>query len=77
MTIRVRGRDLRGIGEAFKGEAAEEGLLAVLRTVPAYRRYWKVELDADGRPKGPEALRRVVEGNALVRIRDLSEAGRT
>ena len=77
VTIRVLGRDLRGIGEAFEGEAAEGGLLAVLRTVPAYRRYWKVELDADGSPNDPDALRRVAEGNALISIRDLSEAGRT
>jgi deazaflavin-dependent oxidoreductase (nitroreductase family) len=76
--VRVRGRDLRGVGEAFEGGAAEEGLLAVLRAVPAYRRYWNIDLDEDGRPKDPGALRRLAEGNALVRIRDLTtEAGRT
>jgi hypothetical protein len=77
VTVRVRGRGLRGIGEAFEGEAAEEGLLAVLRTVPAYRRYWKIDLDEDDRPKDTGTLQRLAEGNALVRIRDLSEAGRT
>ena len=77
MTVRVRGKDMRGEAEAFEEEEAEEGLLVVLRAVPAYRKYWKVELDANGRPKDPGALRRVAEGNALVRIRGLSEAGRT
>jgi len=37
---------------------------------------FKVHLDEDGRPPDPGALRRVAEGNALVRIRGLSEAGR-
>jgi len=37
--------------KAFEGEAAEEGLLAVLRAVPAYPRCWKVELGEDGRPQ--------------------------
>jgi hypothetical protein len=37
---------------------------------------FKVRLDEDGRPTDPGALRRVAEGNALVRIRGLSEAGR-
>ena len=42
VSVRVRGRKMRGEAEAFEGTAAEEGLLAVLRAVPAYRRYWKV-----------------------------------
>ena len=72
--VRVRGRDMRGEAEAFEGEAAEEGLLTMLRAVPAYRRHWKVELGEDGRPRDPEALRRVAKGNALVRIRGLEPA---
>ncbi|MEJ7843161.1 MAG: hypothetical protein WKF95_15460 [Rubrobacter sp.] len=72
--VRVRGRDMRGEAEAFEGEAAEEGLLAVLRAVPAYRRYWKVELGEDGLPRDLDAMRCVAGGNALVRVRGLEPA---
>ena len=72
--VRVRGRDMRGQAEAFEEEAAEEGLLTMLRAVPAYRKYWKVELGEDDRPRDPDVLRRVAEGNALVRIRRLEPA---
>jgi deazaflavin-dependent oxidoreductase (nitroreductase family) len=74
VSVRVRGREMRGEAEAFEGEAAEEGLLTVLRAVPAYRRYWKVELGEDDRPQEPGALRRVARDNALVRIRKLEPA---
>ena len=70
---RVRGRRLEGIVEAFEGEDAEDELLAVLRAVPAYRRYWGVELDATDRPEDPEALARIARDNTLVRVRNLSE----
>lgn len=76
VTLRVRGRDERGIAEAFEGEAAEAGLLAVLRAVPAYRRRWGIELGADGSPKDPEVLTRVAEENVLVRVRHLAEVKR-
>lgn len=65
---------MRGEAEAFEGEAAEEGLLAVLRAVPAYRRYWKVELGEDGLPRDLDAMRCVAGGNALVRVRGLEPA---
>jgi deazaflavin-dependent oxidoreductase (nitroreductase family) len=71
---RVRGRSLEGIAEAFEGEDAEGGLLRVLRAVPAYRRYWGVEIDATNRPEDPEALARIARDNTLVRVRNLSEA---
>ena len=74
VSVRVRGREMRGEAEAFEGEAAEEGLLAVLRVVPAYRRYWKVELGEDDRPQEPDALQRVARDNTLVRIRKLEPA---
>lgn len=50
------------------------GLLSVLFAMEPEA--FKVRLDEDGRPTDPGALRRVAEGNALVRIRGLSEAGR-
>jgi deazaflavin-dependent oxidoreductase (nitroreductase family) len=72
--VRLRGRELKGTGRAFEGEAAEGGLLCVLRAVPAYRKHWGVELDEGGRPKDPAALARIARENALVRLSDLSEA---
>ena len=74
VTVRVRGKDMKGEAEAFEGEGAEEGLLAVLRAVPAYRRYWKVELGEYGLPKDPAALRRIAHENALVRVGAIREA---
>ena len=75
MRVRVRGRELKGgTGRAFEGEAGEEGLLDVLRAVPAYRKLWRVELDEGGRPKDPAALARIAGENALVRLGDLAEA---
>jgi deazaflavin-dependent oxidoreductase (nitroreductase family) len=72
--VRLRGRELEGTGWAFEGEAAEEGLLCVLRAVPAYRKHWSVQLDDDEGPKDPAALRRIARENALVRLGDLTEA---
>lgn len=66
--VRVRGKDRRARATAFEGEEAEEGLLAVLRASPAHRRFWGVELGAEGLPANPQALRRVAEGHALVRV---------
>jgi deazaflavin-dependent oxidoreductase (nitroreductase family) len=71
VTARVRGQDMRGVGVAFEGEAAEGGLLTVLRRVPAYRRYFGVKLATDGTLKDPEALAQVAGSNAVVRIKDL------
>ena len=73
VVVRVRGLELEGIAEAFEGEDAEGGLLRVLRAVPAYRRYWGVEIDATNRPEDPEALARIARDNTLVRVRNLSE----
>ena len=46
--VRVRGQNVKGIGELFEGKEAikEGGLLTVYRKAPAYRRYWGIELDA-------------------------------
>jgi hypothetical protein len=71
--VRLRGRELKGRGRVFEGEAAEGGLLCVLRAVPAYRKHWGVELDEGGRPKDPAALARIARENTLVRLGDLSE----
>ena len=72
--VRLRGRKLNGTGWALEGETGEEGLLRLLRGVPAYRRHWGVELDEGGRPKDPAALARIARENALVRMGNLSEA---
>jgi len=65
---------MTGVGRAYEGDAAVEegGLLTVLRRVPAYRRYWRVELSEEGEPKDPETLARVARENALIRIEGLA-----
>lgn len=68
VTLRIRGRDEEGAAEVFEGGAAEEGLLSVMRAVPAYRRHWNVALGHDGRPEDPDDLARVADGNVLVRV---------
>ncbi len=73
--VRLRGHELEGTGRALEGEAGEEGLLRVLRAVPAYRKHWGVELDGDGRPTDPAAIARIARENAPVRFGDLTEAG--
>ena len=79
--LRISGRDEEGVAEAvaeaLEGASAEEALPAVLRAVPAYRRYWKVELGPDGRPTDPNDLAHVSKGNVPVRIRGLTQASRT
>jgi deazaflavin-dependent oxidoreductase (nitroreductase family) len=51
VSVRLQGRDLKGIAEAFTDdEAVREGLLAYLRKVPDYARYFQVSLDPDGQP---------------------------
>ena len=52
--------------------AKEGGLLTVLRKVPAYRKYWGVELDENAQPKDPQDLLRVARTNVLVMIGDLT-----
>jgi deazaflavin-dependent oxidoreductase (nitroreductase family) len=85
VTVRVAGRDLRGVGRAFEGEDAEKegGLLTVLRKAPlrspveptpAFRRYRRVELDPAGQPEDRQDLLRVARANALIRIGDLVPA---
>lgn len=77
VTVRVGGRELSGVGEAFEGEAAieEGGLLTVLRRVPAYRRYFRIEIGPGGEVTNPGTLATVAGANALVRISRLSPAG--
>jgi deazaflavin-dependent oxidoreductase (nitroreductase family) len=72
--VHLRGWELKGTGRVFEDEAIEEGLLYVLRAVPAYRNHWGVRLDEGGQPKNPAALTRIARENALVRLSDLTEA---
>jgi hypothetical protein len=74
VTVCVRAQTLQGVGRAFEGEEVvkEGGLLTELRKVPAYRRYWGVELDENDQPKDPQDLLRVARTNVLVRIGDLT-----
>ena len=75
--VRIRGRDEETVAEALEGASAEVALLAMLRAVPAYRRYWKVELGPNGRPRDPNDLAHVTRENVPVRVGGLGETGRT
>ena len=61
VTVHVRAQTFRGVGRAFEDEEAVEegGLLTMLRKVGTFRRYWRVELDANDQPKDPQDLLRV------------------
>jgi len=76
--VYVRGQTLKGVGRTFEAEKAVEegGLLTMLQKVPAYRRYWRVELDAKDHPKGPQDLLRIARDKTLIRIGDLTPIGR-
>lgn len=73
VTVRLQGRDYRGIATASEGEVAvaDGGLLTLLRRVPQYRAHRHVALDDAGNPVEPQALARVAAGNTLVRIGSL------
>jgi deazaflavin-dependent oxidoreductase (nitroreductase family) len=76
VTVRLRGRDLRGDAEVCAGTAAATpGLLAILRRNPAFRRFARVTLDADGRPSDPTALDRLAARGVIVRVTDLAPSG--
>lgn len=72
--VRLRGRELRGVGEILEGEAALEGLTTILRQVASYRRYYGVELGEDGRARNPTDVKRIAEKQAVVRIGGLTPA---
>jgi deazaflavin-dependent oxidoreductase (nitroreductase family) len=74
VTVCVRAQTLQGVGRAFEGVKAvkEGGLLTLLRKVPAYRRYWGVQLDRNGQPTDPQDLLQVAQTNPSVRIGHLN-----
>ena len=72
--VLVRGRTYEGSARAFEGAEARNGLLTVLRRVPAYRKHWKIEVSPDGQPIDPEALTRLGRENVLVRLSGLVPA---
>jgi hypothetical protein len=76
VSVRLLGRDYRGVATAFEGDAAvaEGGLLTLLRRVPQYRAYWGVALDTADNPVEPEAMSKIAAGNTLVRIGSLQPA---
>ena len=69
VTVRVKGQDLAGTGEAIADdkEAVAAGLAAYLRKVPNYAKYFQVTLDADGQPNSEEVAR-VAQDRVMIRI---------
>jgi len=73
--VRLGGKDRSGSAEAVADrEAVAEGLAAYLRAAPAAARWFKIALDAEGRPDRADLARAAGE-RAVTRIRLEPEAG--
>jgi deazaflavin-dependent oxidoreductase (nitroreductase family) len=69
VSVRLQGHDLKGIAEAVTDdEAVRKGLLAYLRKVPDYARYFQVSLDPDGQPN-VEDVTRAAHNRVMIEIR--------
>jgi len=74
VTVRVRGRDLNGIGESIEDEEAIAAvLLAYLQEFPQYARFYQVTLGADGQPN-PEEVSRAAQENVMIRVQLAQES---
>jgi len=68
VTVWVKGRDLKGIGESIEGEEAiAAGLLAYLQEFPQYAKFYQVTLGAGGQPN-PEQVSRFAQENVMIRV---------
>jgi hypothetical protein len=70
--VRVQGKNLTGYAESFENSVAvAEGLQALLRQLPAFRKHSGIALTADGQPERPDDLARLARGRVCVRVTDL------
>ena len=69
VTLRVKGRDLKAMGEAIADGSARaaEAFTRYLTVAPHMARYFQVELDSDGRPN-PEDVARAIQTRVMVRF---------
>ena len=70
VTVRLRGRDVRGVAEAVTDPAEVERVLrAMLRRFPRYGRFAGVGVGPDGAPDPEDVARSVANGRVAVRVR--------
>jgi len=68
VTVRVKGKDLKAIGESIEDpKAVAAGLLAYLQTLSQYAKYFLVTLDPDGQPN-PEEVARAAQNRVMFRV---------
>lgn len=73
VTVRVKGQDLKAVGETIEDEeAVASGLVAYLQKVPQYAKYFQVSLDRDGQPNREEATR-AAQDKVIIRIQIAQE----
>ncbi len=69
VTLRVRGKDLKGIAESIEDmKAVMTGLSDYLQKVPSHARYFKVTIDPTGQPN-PQEIAKAPQNEVLIRIR--------
>lgn len=69
VTVRVQGRDFKGIGEALTDdEEVIANLLAYLQQAPQLAKYFQVALDASGQPNAEDVARNA-QDRVMVRIK--------
>lgn len=69
VTVKIRGQDLKAIGESVEDEkAVAAGLLAYLQKVPNYAKYFQVSVEPDGNPD-PEEVVTAAKDRVMVVVR--------
>jgi len=69
VTVRIKGQDLKAIGESIEDKKAiAAGLLAYLQMSPKYAKYFQVTLDPSGQPN-PEEVDRAAQNRVIVRVK--------
>jgi deazaflavin-dependent oxidoreductase (nitroreductase family) len=68
VSVRLRGRELQATGEVIEDdEGVVTALTAYLQNTPGSARYFKVGLDANGRPEAADILRAATD-RVMIRI---------
>ncbi len=69
VTVRIKGQDLKAIGESIEDEkTVAAGLLAYLQKSPKYAKYFQVTLDPSGQPN-PEEVAEAAQNRFMIRIK--------
>jgi deazaflavin-dependent oxidoreductase (nitroreductase family) len=73
--VHLAGKELYGHAESAEDpQAVAEGMLALLRRLPALHKRYKVALTPEGLPERPEQLARATQGKVIIRVTELAYA---